>query len=204
MIESFWNLVQHPYTEWVILGLNIVFLVLIIREDIRCWLFGIVASTLSVLVFLSPAVKLYSEALLYSVYVILGLYAWIHWHKSSTKGKMPVQTLSWVLHARYVTIGIAAWIILALFFMRLTDSEMPWADAFSTSFAFVATYLEAKKILRSWCYWIILHAFSIWLYLARYLNVMSLMMVGFVAFSILGLYQWSRSYKKQLATSTAD
>ena len=204
MVESFWNLAQHPYTEWVILGLNFVFLILVIREDIRCWLFGIVASTLSVLVFLSPGVKLYSEALLYSVYVILGAYAWIHWHKSSTKGKMYVQTLSWLLHAKYVTIGVTGWVILALFFTNLTDSEMPWADAFSTSFAFVATYLEARKILGSWYYWIILNAFSIWLYQARDLNVMSIMMIGFVAFSILGLYQWSKSYKNQLATSTAD
>ncbi len=204
MKETFWQLVQHPYTEWIVLGLNLIFLILLIKEDIRCWLFGIIASTLSVLVFLSPNVKLYSEALLYSVYVVLGVYAWIHWHKSSETGKMPIQTWSFQAHVKYIGIGIASWVMLALFFGRFTDSEMPWADAFSTAFAFVATYLEARKILRSWVYWIILNGFSIWLYQARDLKVMSFMMVGFALFSVLGLYQWHKSYRNQVTTSTAD
>ena len=129
--------------EWVVLSLNVVFLLLLIRENIWCWIFGIVASLISVVLFFEA--KLYSETLLYSVYVILGIYAWIHWHTNSKKAPMPIQTKSILYHGQALAIGVLVWFGLGFFFKTYTDSNLPWADACSTSFAFVATYLEAKK-----------------------------------------------------------
>jgi nicotinamide mononucleotide transporter len=204
MNEAFWQLIAHPSIEWIITGLNIVFLLLVINENILCWPFGIVASILSVLIFLSPDVQLYSEALLYSVYVVLGVYAWINWRRSSAKDKMPIRQESYMYHGVLIAIGLIMWAGLAKFFSFYTDSQMPWADAFSTSFAFIATYLEAQKVLRSWVYWIIINAFSVWLYQARDLHVLSYMMIGFAIFSVVGFYKWSNSYKLQAANALED
>lgn len=97
----------------------------------------------------------------------------------------------------YLGIGGVVWFMLGYFFKTYTNSSLPWADAFSTSFAFVATYLEARKILESWYYWLVLNLFSIWLYLVRDLPVMSGMMIGFFIFSIVGLLAWKKSYETQ-------
>lgn len=192
------ELLNSAAFEWIILGLNFVFLTLIILENIWCWLFGITASILSVLIFLSPSVALYSEALLYSTYVVLGIYAWITWNKNKQKnGVVPIIKLPLIRHLPYIAIGAFLTYGLGWFFDTYTESKLPWADAFSTSFAFVATYLEAKKILNSWVYWIILNFFSVWLYRTRNLEVMSYMMIGFALFSIVGLAVWMKSYKKQ-------
>lgn len=194
----FWDLISHPYTQWLVLALNAAFLILIIKESIWCWVFGVVASAISVLMFASPGVALYSEALLYSVYVVLGLYAWFNWHHQSDRSKsMPVIRISEKEHLMYLGIGGVVWFMLGYFFKTYTNSSLPWADAFSTSFAFVATYLEARKILESWYYWLVLNLFSIWLYLVRDLPVMSGMMIGFFIFSIVGLLAWKKSYETQ-------
>jgi nicotinamide mononucleotide transporter len=181
--------------EWSVLGLNLVFIILLIRENIWCWLFGIIASIISVYLFLDA--KLYSETLLYSVYIILGIYAWIHWQANSVKATMPIQYKKGDYHLVVIAIGVAVWFGLGYFFKTQTDSKLPWADAFSTSFAFVATYLEAKKILHHWLYWIVINIFSIWLYRARELNIMALMMLGFAVFSIVGFIIWTKKHRTE-------
>ncbi len=181
--------------EWVVLGLNVVFLLLLIRENIWCWIFGIVASLISVVLFFEA--KLYSETLLYSVYVVLGIYAWIQWHTNSKKTPMPIQTKSLVFHGKALVICFLVWFGLGFFFKTYTDSNLPWADACSLSFAFVATYLEAKKVLHHWIYWIGVNVFSIWLYHTRSLPVLALMMFGFTIFSVVGYIAWQKRLKLQ-------
>ncbi len=181
--------------EWLALGLNFVFIVLLIRENIWCWLFGIIASAISVGLFFHS--KLYSETLLYSVYVVLGIYAWITWNKNSLKAIMPIQLKRTNYHLVSIVIGLVMWFALGYFFEKYTDSKLPWADAFTTSFAFAATYLEAKKVLHHWIYWIVVNLFSIWLYQARDLPVLAIMMAGFGIFSVAGYIVWKKRFNKQ-------
>ncbi|MFT5725026.1 MAG: nicotinamide mononucleotide transporter [Bacteroidia bacterium] len=186
--------------EWIVFTLNVVFLVLLIRENIWCWVFGIVASALSVSLFYQA--QLYSETLLYSVYVVLGLYAWITWHRNSLKQQMPILKKGSQFHLIAIVIGIAVWSLLGFFFMLYTDSKLPWADAFTTAFAFVATYLEAKKILHHWVYWIVVNLFSIWLYQSRDLPILAMMMLMFGIFSVAGLLIWKKQYQDQSRLTT--
>jgi len=195
--NDIWSLLINHQTQWVVVALNIVFVLLLIRENIYCWMFGIVASLLSV--FLMFDAGLYSETLLYSVYVILGIYAWWAWSRKSTdQSTMPITTTLWKEHLVYISIAVVIWYALGYFFKTYTDSKLPWADAFTTSFAFVATYLEARKNLHHWIYWIILNVFSIWLYEVRGLHIMAFMMFGFAIFSIIGYIIWTRKINKTI------
>ena len=59
----------------VILGL--IYLILLIKEKIACWIFGILSSAISIYLFYS--IQLYSEAILYFYYVIIGIYGFWLW-----------------------------------------------------------------------------------------------------------------------------
>lgn len=183
--------------EWTALLLNAVFIILLIRENIWCWLFGIVASIISVALFFDA--KLYSETLLYSVYVVLGVYAWINWKKHNVHAALPIVSESGIYHRNMIGIGVVVWFGLGYFFKNYTDSNLPWADACTTSFAFVATYLEAKKVLHHWIYWIFVNLFSIWLYYTKELPVLAMMMFGFAVFSVIGYISWSKRLARQKA-----
>ncbi|MCB9261104.1 MAG: nicotinamide mononucleotide transporter [Flavobacteriales bacterium] len=181
--------------EWTALVLNLLFVVLLIFERIEAWFFGVMASLLSVFIFIEA--KLNSEALLYSVYVILGIYAWLTWKTNSKKQPMPIKKITPKLLLTTFGIGLSVWLFLGWFTSHYTNSELPWADAFSTSFAFVATYLEARKILESWLWWVVLNIFSVWLYTQRDLTIMAWMMAGFAVFSIVGFIAWQRKLTTQ-------
>jgi nicotinamide mononucleotide transporter len=177
--------------EWIAVGFNLIFVVLIIREIKAGWLFGIAGSALSILLFIS--VQLYSEAILYAFYVLMGIYGWQQWNKAGDV-ELPVTEWRLVTHLRYMLAGIALSLGLGSIFASQTDAEKPFFDAFSTVFSFLATYLEAKKVLSTWVYWIALNGFSIWLYNERGLPVYAGLMAVYTVLSVVGYYQWRRSY----------
>lgn len=173
----------------VIFGLA--FLVLLINESIWCWAFGIISSALSVYLFIK--VNLYSEALLYAFYVVIGCYGWITWSsnkavKSVTSWKMSKTILALIVG----TLGASG---LAFFFGKFTDAKFPVLDATTTSFSFVASFLEAHKVIQTWWFWITINALSTALYWLRDLEVYSGLMVVYTVLSILGFYKWKQILK---------
>ena len=82
-------------------------------------------------------------------------------------------------------------------FVEYFSSNNPYIDAATTVFSFIASYMQAKRVLSSWHFWIVINAVSIWLYYQRGLEVYSLLMVVYFALSIAGLFQWSRLLSAQ-------
>lgn len=176
--------------------LNLIFLILVIREDIRCWIFGILGSAVSIALFVKT--QLYSEAILFSFYVIMGFYGWYNWSngREGKSKKLKVSEKSPLFHAFWIFICSSVFLTLGWYFNENTDAARPFGDAFSTIFSFFATYLEAAKILSAWLYWIVINGFSIWLYFDRGLNIYSILALVYFIMSFVGLYSWKKSFNK--------
>ena len=80
------------YLEILGVLLSLVFVVLMMLQNIWCWLFGILGSLLSIVIFIEA--KLYSESILYAFYVGVGIYGWVKWHTKDQKG-IPIK--KWTL-----------------------------------------------------------------------------------------------------------
>jgi nicotinamide mononucleotide transporter len=177
--------------EWLSVALNLLFVIYIIREQRIGWVFGIVGSFISIAIFVG--VKLYSEAILYSYYVVMGFYGWQKW-KEGEASTLKISTRSLVYHAKYILVCLLLSFGLGAFFNANTDAQKPFADAFSTVFSFFATYLEAQKVVSAWLYWVVLNAFSVWLYVERGLSVYAGLMVIYSILSVLGYVKWRKIY----------
>ena len=180
----------------VIFGL--IYLVLLIKQNILCWLFGIVGSVLSIFLFYHS--KLYSEALLYSYYVVMGFYGYYLW--SQKNNDYPNESISLTVSDKglffhvfcVITTSVLA-LALAWFFDSYTDADWPYLDAFTTMFSFLATYLEAKKVLSGWVYWIVINGLTIGLYYNKDLDYYSALTLIYFIMSFVGYFKW----KKELA-----
>lgn len=85
----------------VIFGIIYVFLAA--KNNNWCWIFGILGSAISIILFAVYA-KLYAEAMLYFFYVLAGIYGWLSWKKqANTK---VVYQHSWKKHVLVIAIGI--------------------------------------------------------------------------------------------------
>ena len=172
--------------------LNLAFLILVIRENIWCWLFGIIGSLVSIYLFIET--KLYSESILYSYYVIMGIYGWRKWSSSNKGNQLRVSEVSLLVHGGWIIFSTSLAIALGWLFSNHTDANNPYFDAFTTVFAFLATYFEAIKLRSAWLYWIVINGLSVWLYMQRGLEIYSGLMLIYFILSFVGLLKWQKSY----------
>ena len=93
-----------------------------------------------------------------------------------------------------ITTSVLA-LALAWFFDSYTDADWPYLDAFTTMFSFLATYLEAKKVLSGWVYWIVINGLTIGLYYNKDLDYYSALTLIYFIMSFVGYFKW----KKELA-----
>jgi len=174
------------------------FLILLIYQNIWCWPLGIISSAASIFLFYST--KLYAESILYFYYVFIGIYGWYVWNKKR-ETDLKVKTEKSTFHLIIVITGIVLSLLLGLIFNKYTDAQRPYADSSSTIFSFIASYMQAHKILSSWVFWIIINLFSVWLYLDRGLKMYSGLMVINFLLSVVGYLQWKKSYDHEPAKS---
>jgi len=190
--------------EVVGFALGIVFIFLLISENIWCWFFGILQSILMCILMFST--KLYSEGFLYIFYVGIGIYGWYHWaSKSKTPSKeddVVIAKIKWWQDGLIVIGGIIlSFGVFHLIKEMFDDAQRPLADAFTSAFSIIASYMEAQKWLSSWIFWIVINAVTVFLYLDRELKLLALQMVVYFLLSIFGFIQWHKKYKSQLAAA---
>ena len=132
------------YLEIIAVTCGLIYLILLIKEQIVCWIFGIVGSLLSIILFYKT--QLYSEAILYVYYVIIGIYGWVYWKKSTQNNQaFKVTDLSIKKYTILILIGEVLSLLLGYFFSNYTDAAAPYLDAHTTIFSFIASYMEVKK-----------------------------------------------------------
>ncbi|SDL68926.1 nicotinamide riboside transporter PnuC [Kriegella aquimaris] len=176
--------------------LSLAFLYFLIREKKICWLFGILGSLLSIYLFYST--KLYSECILRLYYVFIGFYGYYLWQQRDHHDKGAPKIIKWKpsIHVIIVLVGLVLVFLLGYVFDNYSDAKKSYFDAFTTVFSFLASYLEAKKILRTWVYWIILNGLSIFLYAGQGLFVYAALAVIYFGVSFYGYFSWKQKYNK--------
>ena len=159
------------------------------RQSILCWPAGLVQVTLYVFVFYHA--KLYSDLLLHVIYIVLQIYGWYAWlHGGAGGGTLAVtamtnvQRLLWLL----ATFGAAAgWGVLMA---RSTDAALPFADAFTLMASLAAQWLQTRKKIESWLWWIGVDLVAIVMFATRNLYITSALYAAFLVLCVTGLAKW--------------
>ena len=183
------------YIEVVSAICNLIYIILLMKEKIACWAFGIVGSLLGVFVMINA--KLYSESILYAFYALIGIYGWYVWSTQGNEKHFLITRWSIKNIGFAIAIGAVLSFLLGYFFYKNTDAEMPFLDASTTTFAFIASYMQAHKILSNWIFWIIINGVSVGLYFNRSLDFYGVVGIVFLIAAILGFREWNKRYQLQ-------
>jgi nicotinamide mononucleotide transporter len=68
-------------------------------------------------------------------------------------------------------------------------------------FSFVASFMEAYKVLSGWIYWIVLNLATVFLYVSKDLYIYAGYSLVLAVLSVIGYMQWLNSYKEQIASN---
>lgn len=178
---------------------SVIYVVLAAKRNIWCWPAGFIASGLYV--YLCLTADLLIESVLQSYYVLMAVYGWFVWSKHQENQAAPILTLSLTKHLQYIGSGLVIAAIAGYVFTNFTNAAIPYLDAFTTVFSFIATWMVAKKVLENWIYWIAIDFASIFLYGSREYYLSSLLYLAYTVIAIMGYIAWKKSYQAQLSVS---
>ena len=173
--------------------LAVLYLVLVIRENVWCWPAALVGTLLSLVVFVDA--KLYMEAALQLFYAAMAVYGWRQWLHGGPRGEpVAIGVWPWQRHV----LALAAIAVLTYGFGAVlsarTDAALPYVDSFTTVAALVTTYMVAKKVLENWIYWFVIDSVSIYLYVSRELFWFAALFAFYLVLIVIGYRAWARQW----------
>ena len=194
------NYILQNWIEITAVFLAILYLVLAVKQNILCWICGIISSILYF--FIMRSAGLYMEAYLQIFYVFMGFYGWSQWQKAP-KNNVNFEVNTWSQSQHFIALSI----ILILSFLsgtllrNFTDTALPFLDALVTWGAVAATYMVAKKLLENWIYWLVIDSISILLFISRDLWLTAFLFCIYIVIIIFGYRLWSKTLKENNAVS---
>jgi nicotinamide mononucleotide transporter len=166
-----------------------------VRENVWNWPIQLISSALYVVVFLNA--RLFSDASLNVLYVVLYLLGWYWWLRGGeNRGELHIARVTprmMLLLAGLTVVATAAWTIVLT---SIADSA-PFLDAFTTVVSLVALFLTARKIFESWHLWIFVNLVYIGLYVYKGLLLTAVLYAIFAGLSVAGLVNWRRLLRRQ-------
>ena len=195
------NYIFQNWIEITAVILAILYLVLVVKQNILCWVCGIISSILYF--FIMHSAGLYMEAYLQIFYVFMGFYGWSQWKtKTSNTSNFVVNTWNKSQHLFATSMVLMLSIISATMLRFFTDAALPFLDALVTWGAVVATYMVAKKLLENWIYWLVIDSISIFLFISRGLFPTAFLFGIYIIIIIYGYRSWSKKFQEDNALST--
>ena len=176
---------------------SLAFLAFLLLNKVIAWPFGILSS--AIMCFTFAKANLFFESMSYVVYVLLGVYGWWYWvaNKGKLQEEAPIRSHGIRYHLSLIIPGILLAVMMG-YVGGIIGSDIPYFDAFTTVFALIATYLEARKVLQSWYYWLLMNPLGVILYFIKGFEQYAWLMVVYSVMSVFGLINWTRLYRKQI------
>ena len=194
------NYIFQNWIEVTAVILAILYLVLAVKQNILCWLAGIISSVLYF--FIMRSAGLYKEAYLQLFYLHMGFYGWSQWRIGArTSNNFVVNTWNKLQHFLAISLILILSVISGFLLKLFTDAVLPFFDALVTWGAVVATYMVAKKLLENWIYWLVIDSISILLFISRDLWPTAFLFGIYVVIIFFGYNSWNKTLKENNAIS---
>lgn len=179
--------------EGVAVTLALLYVVLAAKESIWCWLPAFLSS--SIYVWLTWTAGLVGESAISVFYMAMAVYGWVNWTRSGQEVSIPI--IEWKVHRHLALIAFGALgsIALGIGFQRILGSQMPYLDALTTVFSFIATFMVTRKILSNWLYWIAIDALNVFLYWNRDLELSAVLFLLYTVLAAWGYINWRKKWR---------
>jgi nicotinamide mononucleotide transporter len=161
------------------------------------WPLAVISSVLYFFLFWSQ--RLYGEALLQVLFIVLALWGWSVWMRGVQGAPLPVTRMPGGQRFTLAWIGTLLWLATGGVLQNFTDSDVPWWDAFPSAFSLVGQYLLAYKRLENWAVWIAVNIVAAGLFAWKGLWLTTLLYLVFIALSAVGWRTWAKHLKLEAA-----
>lgn len=182
--------------EYVAVVLSLAYLLLAMRQSLWCWPAAFVSTFIYTLLFFNGALLM--DSLLNVFYMAMAVYGWASWRRDPAQGadsnaSLPLQSWSPQRHGWIILITLGVAIGLGYVMDNYTPADFAYADAATSCFSVVSTYLIARKVLENWLYWVVIDGVSIYLYLSKGFYPTMVLFGLYTLMAVWGYVQWKKS-----------
>ena len=194
LLAAAFTLLGSPVT-WLEIGAFVLSLWMVLanmRVQLIAWPLAIVSSLAYLLLFAHS--RLYGEAGLQVLFVVVAGWGWWQWRygKQADGAALKVRYLStrarWLLAAA----TLAAWPLLGLLLLRVTDTDVPFWDALPTAGSVAGQWLLGRQYVENWPVWVAVNAVSIALFAYKGLWLTVVLYALFLLLALVGWRAWAQ------------
>jgi nicotinamide mononucleotide transporter len=167
------------------------YILLAIRQQRACWIFGGLSTALYIWVFADA--RLYLQAALQVLYVLLAVHGWRQWGREGGVGGPVVRRLAPATHWVVLAATAGLTILTAPLLGVWSDSAAPWTDSLGTWSSVAATWLMIRKVAANWLWWIVADTGLAALFASQGLLFTALLYLLFAGLAVSGWRAWRRA-----------
>lgn len=178
---------------------GLIYLWLEYRASIYLWIASIIMPAIYLIVYYDAG--LYADFGINIYYLIIAIYGWAAWrygfklfskNNSTNRGQLPIshtpRQMWWRIGFVYITLqAIIVWILYSF-----TDSNVVWADSFTTALSIIGMWMLARKYIEQWWVWLVVNMASVGLYLYKELYFTAALYALYAAIVVLGYKKWKQ------------
>lgn len=162
------------------------------------WVYPTGIISVIIYIYLAFVYKLYADAGVNGYYFIMSVYGWYFWANGKPQNaKVVISANSSRENLISLTILVVSFLIISQVLLGFTDSDVPYWDATTTSFAITGMWLMARKKIENWIAWIVTDLISIPLYFHKGLFLTSFQFFVFTILALAGYITWRNTLKHQ-------
>jgi nicotinamide mononucleotide transporter len=171
---------------------SLLYTILAAREKIICWLFGLISS--AIYIYICFEAKLYQDTIINFYYFAMAVYGWILWNRrnASPGGKFHIVQASQKYILLITLTGLILTAASGTFFRYFTDASLPYIDAFTTVFAFIATWMQARKMVQNWIIFMVVDFVSIFMFGIKGYYFTSILFFIYTVICIFAYLEWQK------------
>jgi nicotinamide mononucleotide transporter len=194
LLAAPFSLLGSPVT-WLELAAFVLALWMVVanmRVQLIAWPLAIASSLAYLLLFAHS--KLYGEAGLQILFVIVAGWGWWQWKFGRQADGAALRVRRIDVRGGLVVIAatLAAWPLLGFALDRLTDSDVPYFDALPTAGSIAGQWLLGRKYVENWPVWLGVNIVSVALFAHKGLWLTVVLYALFAALSVAGWRAWNR------------
>ena len=176
--------------EFVAVICAVLYLVLVVRENIWCWFFVFFSTALFIYLFHKGA--LFSESLLNVYYLVMAVYGWRQWVNKVDKSEVKIHFWSNKIHF-IIAIGTLILTPIVGYYMASIGAAFPYLDAFVAILSVVATVMVTKKVFENWYYWLLIDTLSIYIFWQKQYYFVAALYVVYIILIFVGIKAWKKT-----------
>jgi nicotinamide mononucleotide transporter len=163
-----------------------------IRVNPTGWPLAIASSLIYCVLFWDS--RLYGEASLQIVFVLVALWGWWQWLRGTGDDGAALRVRRLSTRSRWLLLGgvLLAWPALGWLLLRTTDTDVPWFDALPTVGSIAGQWLLGRKYVENWPTWVAVNLISIGLFAWKGLWLTALLYALFALLALVGWRAWTR------------